>query len=668
MALADITSEIERELASDPQVMGELRRAHDGWKSAYPKPTDGDILGSLERLRSDFSLWHRQIRDERDVRYLKAKMPEKWAKQLSIGPSEHIHSRLGHNMIMRVAAMATRNPPKFKIEPASGAASAEEKAERQTRWANNFWPAMERVKAKRRVIVDNQLGDGLGVLEIYRTGSYDSLDAEMHEDESAHTYMKRTEEDFRRAGDPYGIRPIDPLSFFWDEDAEGLCAAFIEVEAPIPAMDAVLRRGLSEKKYGEWKMHSMALRSGAIRSSGGEVSQESALCVKYYDRRWYAFLVDGMIVDGPTEHGMGSIPVVLYEGMTTGSPNRSERYQGVFWGMTGLEKAIDWLMTLDTDAAFVLSKPKVVITHPGGADSGPRGITPGGKDDTSADLDFSDGKVPRLRPGEVPVNITEQWIPFDSGRLRQEIMQLIQISGLNPVAQGESPGSDPAGYAINALQSAAQSMYEVALDNAARADADLINKVRRLIRDEKLPWYLSGGMSNGRKGGTSWLGLGPDDIDETPAVCTIDPLSDVNRIAIQQARRQANKEGFVARWRVQESYGIDDYEAEDEDILEDTMEAELGRMVIEEAKAEVMATSAPPQPPTGLVDQHGQPLQSQQAQGVAVGAVPAPTQAPSVGGAAAAGSAMPFDTKAGPAPQSAVSAGAGQGAPSRVGM
>jgi hypothetical protein len=669
LALSDITADIERELSDDPRTLRELRDAHDSWKERYPKPSEKDVLSALERLRGDFSTWHNQIRLERDVRYLRAKMPEKWAKQLSIGTDEHIHSRLGHNMIMRVAAMATRNPPKFRVEPAGGKEDDKERSEKQTRWANNFWPAMERQKAKLRVIVDNQLGDGLGALLIYRTGAYDDMDHEMRDGETPKAYLRRTEEDFKRAGDPYGIRPIDPLSLMWDEDGDEVCTALIEQDVAIGVMDSVLKRRLSEKEYTEWRAESLSKRTGSPswNTSNSDRPMDVAKCVWYYDKRWYAFFVDNKCVEGPVEHGFSFVPIVLYEGMTTGSPNRTERYQGVFWGMSGLEKAIDWLMTLDTDTAFTLSKPKVVITQPQGPNGGMRDVVPPGQNDAPPPLDFSNGNVPRLRPGEVPVNVTSQFVPFDSSRLRAEIMQLIQISGLNPIAQGESPGSDPAGYAINALQSAAQSMYEVALDNASRAHADLINKIRVTIRRDKLPWYLSGVMSNGRKGGTAWLGLSPDDIDETPIVCTIDPLSDVNRIAVQQARRQANKEGFISRWRVQEAHGIDDFEAEDEDIIEDTMEAELARMVIEEAKAEVMGTyMQPQQPASGLVDQYGNPLQSQP-QGMNVGAVPAQMQPPSVGGAGAAGSAAPFETKSGPAPQSASSASAGQGSMSRVG-
>lgn len=662
--MVELTAAIEAELEGTPELRELQREQFPFDPEDYPEPTQADIESYLEVLRTDFSVWHAAVREQRKVRFLKDRMPEKWAKSLEIGPDQHVHSRLGHNMVMRVVANATRNPPKYRVPPSDGKDKDQDRAQKQTRWLNNVWPAFERAKAKRRAVIDNQGGDGLGVIEIYRTGSYNGLDLERRDGEGDGAYLKRTEPLYKGARAPYGIRNVDPLSVFWDEDGtddDPVCMAYIEEEVAAAPLWRALKRAKGPDEYAKFQEQRTRGKPGQpVYHNSNERPSNTVRCIRYYDRRWYAYIVDGVMCDGPTEHGMGFVPLVFYEGMTTGSPNRSERYQGVFWGMSDLELAINWLTTLEIDNAFTLSKPKIAITIPLSSTEAQRHIGSGSQ--APKPVDFSGGKVPRLRPGEVPVNLTETFRGHDTAPVRQWLMQLVQISGLNPIAQGESPGSDPAGYAINALQSAAQANYEVLLDNAARGDAALGNKLRALIkRDLKQPWYLTAPMGARRTPGTAWLGLGPDDVDDTPCEVTIDPLSDVNRIAVQQAKRQGNKEGYIARWHVQEAYGIDDYELEDEDILEDTMEAELGRMAIEEAKITILEAQMMQQPqPSGLVDQFGNPLPaSTQGPPQAAGATPAPPQPPTVGGDAGGASAAPFQTQPGAAAQSSSSALAG---------
>lgn len=656
---ASLQAQIEEELAGTPELAEFKRRSQPFDPDDYPKPEQQDIMSELERLRTDLAHFHTSIRDARDVRFLRDVMPDKWAKELEIGPNQHIHSRLGHNMILRIVAMATRNPPKFRIDPGGKSEKDQDRARKQTRWCDNLWPNFERAQAKRRAVIDSQCADGLGILEIYRTGSYDKLDVEAQPDEPSREYMRRTEQQYIGASSPYGVRQVDVLAAFWDWDGlEGdpVPVCIFEEDVAEAPMSKVLRSRLSPEKFQEWQAHRIkgATAQPHFNNTGKERPSRYVKKVTYYDRRWYACIVDGVIVDGPTEHGMGFVPVVFYEGMTTGSTNRSERYQGVFWGMEDLEKAINWLTTLDLDNAFTLSKPKIAITQPMNSGEAQRAVTRA--PEKVEPISFRNGQVPRLRPGEVPVNLTETFKGFDTSPIRAWIMQLIQISGLNPVAQGESPGSDPAGYAVNALQSAAQANYEVLLDNAARGDADLANKMRKCVRNLGQPWYLTAPMGGRKKSGTAWLGLNPDDVDDTPARATIDPLSDVNRIAVQETKRQANKEGFISRWRVQESYGVEDYDMEDEDILEDTMEAELGRLAIEEAKMAIMEAQGQPMgAPSGLVDQNGQPLPPSGAptSNTAGGATPAPLNPPTVG---------PMGAKPGPASQPGTEAGFDRGA------
>lgn len=644
-----------------------MRRRAGPDERAYPRPEPQEILAELERQRTRFAAFHDGIHRGRQVRFLQDEMPAKWAAALEIDRRSHIHSRIGHNMVQRIVALATRNPPRYQVPTAGGSEREEDRARKQERWLNNLWPNIERSKAVRRALIDNQVGDGLGVLEIYRTHSYADLDTARYDGESDRAYLRRTEELYMAAASPYGVRVVDPAAYYWVEDGnheDPVCMAWIEEELPEPVVYNALLRRLGETGLRDWMAMRLTGVSGDSAYRRRSTSISTVRSVRYYDRRWFVYLLDGVPVEGPTEHRFGFVPVIHYEGMTSGSPILHERYQGAFWGLHEMESTLNWLLTLQVDNAFVLSKPKIAITQPQPLPGGlPMPSVP------SEPVDFSGGKVPRLRPGEVPVNLTETFRGHDVQPLVNQLMQLIQLSGLNPIAQGESPGSDPAGYAVNALQAAAQANYEVLLDNAARGDADLGNKLRRLIRDDlRQPWYLTAPLRRGQRG-TAWAGLGPDDITDVPCIVTIDALADVNRIALQQTLRQANKEGYISRERVQEAYAVDDPELENDRILMDAAEAELARLALEEAKAIVygrqqQATGQGP----GLVDQFGNPLSTEQGMPRAAGATPAPPQPPSVGGAATQGSQAPFGERGGPAAMPGQTARAGQDQGRRPGV
>ncbi|MFN0145094.1 MAG: hypothetical protein ACKVT1_01175, partial [Dehalococcoidia bacterium] len=657
---------VARELdEQEPGLRAQYERESRGDRDLYyPKPAVADILSGLHTQRLDFTAFHDQIREYRNDRYRRTEMPKRWRDELTIGDREHVHSRLGHNMIMRVAAMLTRNPPQFHLEPTGDSEEAEERAKRQERWANNLWPALEQREPKRRRVIDNQVGDGLGIVEIYRTGAYSKLDLKRSESESAAQYLRRTETAYRSAGHPYNIRVIDPLSFFWEQDGDEICRAWVEQEVARATIEPRLRRQLGEPQFQEWKARAYLAKEGMAKyDTGRDRPADTVSVIRYVDKGWSALLVDGAFVTEPEPNAIGVVPFVLYEGMSTGSPNRSERFQGVFWGMAELERAVDWLATLELDNGFVLSRPKLVIYRENDTTGGVDRTLLGTKAQPNGEpIDFKGGNVPTLGPGERIVNVTEQFKAHDTRGLRAELMQLIQISGLNPIAQGESPGSDPAGYAINALQSAAQSMYEILSDNGARGDALVFTILRLLIRDElKQPWGLSSSRGSSRASRAEWLTLGPDDVDDSPPTVKIDPLSDVNRIAVQQALRQGNQEGYISRWRVQQDgYGVQDPDAEDEEIAQDNMKAKLLTLAIDEAMTQVLALGQQAAPGPGLVDQFGQPMPSSQGAPVANGGAPAPVQPPTVGGAASGASSAPFQPGPGPASQQPMTALAGQ--------
>jgi hypothetical protein len=101
------------------------------------------------------------------------------------------------------------------------------------------------------------------------------------------------------------------------------------------------------------------------------------------------------------------------------------------------------------------------------------------------------------------------------------------------------------GYLVNTLQGAANAKYEGLLDNKCRLWSRAVDYARRVIRDvigEEVELLDEVGDEEGN---TRWLSLGPGDVDETPCVVTIDPLSEQDRMALAAFYMQGMEAGLV---------------------------------------------------------------------------------------------------------------------------
>lgn len=689
--LPTMTPELKAMITPDEERAISNAQGDKAGLAAYPKPALSDIEEMYTTLVPAHALYQREVEDTRMIRYQQDDVPQKYKRRLQ--GSRRFYSRLSHNEIMRIVAMMTRNPPKVRIQQKGEGPKAQARAQKQERWCNQLLPNFERhagIPGLARRFCDAMCESGKGVFEFYLADStvYDHLDTTpqyvvddktgMERPETPKEINKRIDADLQGEF-PFGLRTVDPLACFEERDEDGLFRVLIVEMKPYRQVYAKLvnaknaealrlpRPGSEGWPLSQGSSYSTNANtySDLLAGSGATASdaRQQVLTYRYYDRRWYAYVVGGVLVDGPVEHGLPGVPVFIAPGMLTSSPNEHQRYQGVTWGMRNFELTLNDLMTVETDSAMALSRPKPVIE----TDTNQRGMEQA-KNGKPATLDLSGDAAPYLLPGQHIVDAYGNFQPKIADHALKMIMELWQRSGLNPIAQGESPGSDPAGYTVNTLQGAAQNQYEVLLDNYARVVGDLCNFVRLVIRDtlqEKV--FLSVPMGSSKSPNVSWEGLGPDDIDEVAAVVEIDPLSDANRIAVRQSLEQGNKEGYVPRWKVQvDGYGADDAEAWDDDIAVDAAVEQLMGQALQEAQQTIAQRMGVPPPGSGLVDQNGQPLPPSGPGQPQQGAQPAAPQPPTVGGQQAAASRGAFGSRPGPAAQTAGAAHAGQGSPSRV--
>lgn len=683
--LATLTPELHDALADDPEAESELEDAHDTVKETDEydvEPTVAEVEAMFSRLRPTFDMFHTMIQEAREIRYGQDETPEKWRRRLQ--GSRRFRSRLSHNEDLRVAAMMTRNQPKVKVPVSGRKAADEKKADAQTRWANNLLRAFERRSSRPlfRRICDNIAADGMGFVEFYLTNSKAYQDAEaatpreffdpkigMTRPETADEVMERMDDALKGAPLPFGIRVIDPLCVLFEEDDNGICRALIVEEKPYIDVFSKLKDPDGKKRlpkpgtpgWPTWQARPGNEDGDSFFSEtlGGEMSnnaQSTVLTFRFYSGTYWKYIVGGIVVE-EGKHGLPGIPVFHAWGMTTGSPNLHEMAEGITWGMAGMELAVNDLMTLSIDTAYTYGRPKPVVITDAQAS---RAETRDRDSKKPKTLDLSTDSAPFLDPGQ---RLEDAYKDFRANQNHEQvraILEMWQRSGLNPVAQGESPGSDVAGYTVNTLSQAAQSQYEILLDNYARMLEKIVDFARMTVRDtleEKVFLAVEG---KDKKDATEWLAIGPEDVDDTPSIVTIDPLSDANRMALRQSLMQGNKEGYVPRAMVQESYGMDDPAEADRQLAIEAGVNDLVAMAREDAKSQIFNKRA-----EFLQQQQGGAAAAAGGGAPGAGGAPPPqgSQPAPVGPPGAPPASGPGVTQPGPAAMSASAAQAGQGQP-----
>lgn len=613
-------AEIDRELREDlkeddPQLLSALdKKRNSALNLMWPEPTEGDIQTFRGRMESVWSGFHQQVNEGREQRYQRDVLAEKWARQME--GDTRIRSRLSHNEILRVVADQLHNAVRIDVPPASDYEKDKDRATKRKRWANALMPYLERRTAKplRARFKDAQLGDGLAAYEVYMTKAYDDIDFEAQDVDDLHDaedinpkqrkerpgeINKRTEKEMRAAGLPFGIRTIDPLAMYYDEDDDGLRhVAIIELKNQQQVFSYLVDRlgpeeatkkatpspGIPGVPNAQWgAMGNAPSINGPGHFGRGPWTEltESVECIRYYDRRWYVYIVAGEIVEGPIEHGMDEVPVFPAPGIITSSPQKTESFEGVTYGMMQLEKAVNDLLTLTVDTAFTYNRPHPVIETDV---KGQVVVDPQTK--MAAVLDLADPrKVRQLGPGQHIVDAFQGFVPNIPQDAMNFLVQLFERSGRNPLLSGQSPGSDASGYTVNSLMASANTLYEQPLDNEALAVGRMFDFIFRFIKNVIGERVYIPAKGSGKGAATEWMAIGPDDIDDTPVVATVDPLSDANRVALRQSLVQGWKDGLISRRMVQEQgYAIEDTEAMDNEIIEELAQEEIAKDIIAMAR------------------------------------------------------------------------------------
>lgn len=525
-----------------------------------------------------------------------------------------------HRLIFQARSLLGRNPPVIRIPAASGGTRDIERATEETRWSNEAIRALER----RSLFSPMQESDdaqceAFGGWEVYLTEAYDKIDFERGESENDRDYERRIDKAIREAGLPFGIRPLDPLSTLIDptDDGEGINAALIVEKKRYRPLKNRMRR-----RYGEDSEEYRRISEGDFGESGfgttsplGEVET-----IRYYDPVWYAYMVNGALVE-VKRHGLPGVPVFPAWGFVTSARNMGDKFQGVAYALTYTEPIANDLLTQETDSRLTYNQPKPIASAEADA--------PAPDEDT---LDLSGSALRLLPPG---YKLDDAYRYFRSQNIDPTISMLLglgQGQSLSPVVSGQSPSADSSGFSLNLLTSNAIGPYMPLIQNKATAVGKMVDFLRRMVRDTirepvSLPTI---GKGEADEAVVEWITLTPDGVTDIPAQVQIDPQSDAERIAIAEWLASGVERQVVPERILQErGYGADDVEHWNEEIDRDAARKMMRPLRVQQAMLELQEEAAMATAPPVIFGPNGQPVSTGDLQ--QAGGLPVPPEPSTVG-------------------------------------
>lgn len=685
----------------DPELLHELtRKADDTLEILYPEPVLADITTITDGLRGEAGPLMDIVAEVEQLRYGTDETPEKFKRQLE--GNRRIRSNLTDNEIQRVASMITRNPYEVHSPTVGEDPDAVARADKRQQWGSNFFPAMERKGGSlRRMVIDSALTMSYGAYELYRTDSYDKLgkDLERREGETDQAYKKRTDPELMKASPLYGLRAVTAKNCWYRKDDEGVEHAVISDWKAYRYIYVNTREKYGQKKLDElkwpkpgdpgWQSAFNNTFSGqTFRQTDSTGNRPVVETIRYYDRCWYAYIVGSTLVELKRHH-FRRVPVFPVECIPTSSDLPGQRTRGLTFGTRSLEFALNDRLTADHDRGMTFGRPKPVVeTAVGGKLTLDRSKRP-------ARIDLSDPRrTPQLNEGQRIVDAYGQFKPDTNEVMLTTFINLFQRSGQNPIAQGASPGADPAGYTVATLVGQVNDLYGIVLLNDARVAGEILDTVVFDIRDYVeevvyLPVFKDSKYGNQV---VTWLALDPEDVDECPFAVTCDPTDQQNKLARVQTYTGGWKDGVISRRRLQQDgYDIQNHQEEDDQIIVERVLEAVVPFLVDNALSIVMAgVSSAAQQSAMVADAQAQAMAAQGGGSGLVGADgstpissgapmnPASPQPPTVGAGASAASqqaASPGPNGGGRLPVSRAMAGqnqgyvppAGQGAPPQRG-
>ncbi len=443
-----------------------------------------------------------------------------------------------------MSAIIDDAPWQIHVDPYDVGSKAERNSSLRERWTEAAIKQSQE-ELRRPVmtnVVNNQMGDGLGVLKvIYRPDHWATLPtvrglfgkkASDMDNADAETYDRAVEKAKRGMKLPFTLVDVDPITWHPGYGPDGELSFVLEIREH-PIHDALLQ-------YHD----RIALRDGAIvpiQSIGepqpyegfrdGDDPRSTVKVWEYWDREEMIAFVDDVPVKY-AKHGMGVVPYFECYAVASADRDPARNSRPPMRKQMWIADLMDSFWTMLSNAAHMWAYPTPVLKND------PNSPIPVGDDGRPEYVEIEPGKMWR---GYVGQEIDFLTTPVESfkymGDLLDRAQRMFEVAtGLGPAIRGLG-GSDQPGYAINQLISASMFTLNPALKSRDAMIAGVAMYMWRIIekRVKGDVWVWGTDPDSDSSNARKWLKLGPSDIDGYyRCEVTSDAMTDIRQVQIGQ--------------------------------------------------------------------------------------------------------------------------------------
>lgn len=496
-------------------------------------------------------------------------------KEVYVPPSygqsaTEIRTPLMNDLIQRLAGALSVNLPQIKVPPRpKGDAEANQRnSSKLEKWTTAWLAEMEHQENDRIFyrFLDYLCGDGHGILKlVHRNEFWDTL-PELEEDADyvkSKAYLEDREEEKTRLRIPFSLKVIDPLTFYPRYSEAGLVEV-MEISKR-PRIYVAREFGIDGWADGRPVM-GRKFEVDSDLSLSGECEYTEHWTEKRVDH-----YVDGVWVDG-YEHGYNIVP--YFHAMGTQTSSREPEKEGLSVGhqLIHLVPALDSLLTMKTNAAFLTAYPTFRRERDLGAPSRVESEDDEASGATGSE-EFEPGHIYEGLPGETltPVELPSAGKDVDDSI--SILLSIIDKVGIPSVLAGMHTPNRVSGYAYSEMLNVSRTKYTTIIRNASFAFESMIKflwwLIEHVVREDVPVW----GLSEDDK--ETWMPLGPSDLKGYRAVkVIIEPLLPEDDIAQGQHAAAMVQAGLWSKRYAREmKMGITSpEEMEDEILVERAME------------------------------------------------------------------------------------------------
>lgn len=642
--------------SATPQAPGHLTKA----------PEAGDVLAMWNYRLSQYDeiglrAYIGEVREMFDMRH-PVRIPREYR-----ATTKEMRTPFMRDAALRIAAALTKDRPTIRVEPRDETQSADLAADIAARWLLGMWSAMDHERNEDSIYMSARtlVRDSESVLKVVDRANAWANFPERHGEEPPDDYLHRREQakkDTRKVL-PFAARIVDRLNMVFGDGEYGdewaieygiYPAPLIMGQYGMAAIDQEPNFVLPQFKIGG-KPVPLGYPTGASIAAG------QTLKLEYFDKDWWAVVVNGKMAPGWPKKNPYTNPTGPYFRATADPVLYSLRY---------LVPYLDALLTMKGNWAYLSAFPTGKLKPVPNAQATPALDMPVG-DSAETPVGF------RFKPGYFmapPPGYDAEWMEPPAGgqaldQLVTIIRDLIDVAGIPSIFRGIG-GARQAGYAVNQLMAAANLSFRQ-LGNSLqrqfeRADQHMLDMVRDIYGadDPTETVYI-----RGRDGDTkTWLGLKASGT-VSDSVAPVDMLAEVEQRfkpvvptdeqAMEMIGLQAlnsPKQVLSHETVLRDFFQIDDPLGEMDKIAVETEMAtnQVLHALMSDAALRKAGIQPPvPPPPPGLVGPNGQPIASGAPPGAPAGPG-APAMAPNgqtAGGMPAIpGGTMPLRPTPGPLP------------------